>query len=473
MPRILIVSAFFTPSRRIGARRPERFARYLTHLGWDVTVLTLRPEYMQPLDEVETPGDGTTLIRTHAWMPGDFLRRGVTRLRGTAGTDNSTSAGQRQGDTGGNDAGASPESSASQGGGLARGLYHRLLARLDFPDRWIGWRSIALRAVRGQTFDVVLGTLPPYTSVLIAREIARRTGARLVMDYRDPWTEAPLIDTVQQRAPALQARHRALEESCLRGADLLLGTSHRLCDWLRQRSSKPVLFTPNSYEASPRTSDAVHSGPKPLVYTGSLVYGRRLDPLFIAMARLAPEFGPETLRFVYAGDEGADVLQLAEKYGISNRVEVLGSIPREATLSLVRDALLAVVVTSPRYEYNVPGKLSELLSARVPMMLIAPADSDTTFLFRRHNIGWHHLPEDIDGIARNIRKALQGERPQPVDVPSLQSEHVMAALDHALRQLIGAPHPDSCSGAGIRSAVSEPVVRQSTERSRRTRTDSA
>ena len=77
MPSILIVSAFFPPSLRIGAKRPARMARFLAASGWDVTVLTMR-ERREP-GTVALPAhelsSGVHVIRTGAWTPVDALRR--------------------------------------------------------------------------------------------------------------------------------------------------------------------------------------------------------------------------------------------------------------------------------------------------------------------------------------------------------------------------------------------------------------
>jgi len=297
-PRLLIVSAIFPPSRKIGARRPERFARHLVQRGWDVTVLTLRESYAQPLNEGWTPPPGVSIVRTRAFMPGDALRGAADALHrlGARG-------GQRpiDGERAEDHVGAFPAAPGPAARATARPLrdaFWRALSRAEFPDRWIGWKPFALAATRGLRFDAVLATLPPYSPALIARRLARRDSAIFAMDYRDPWTEAPRTGWDPALYAHLIERHRRVEDACLRSADLVLATSRTICRWLAPRAGIEPVFAPNSFDsrdASPRTRS------RTLVYSGSLAYGRSLEPVLTAMARLSNDPAGRELELVSRG----------------------------------------------------------------------------------------------------------------------------------------------------------------------------
>jgi len=427
VPRLLIVSAFFPPSRKIGARRPERLARRLAERGWDVTVLTPHASYGRPIDDGWTPPAGVRILRTHAFVPGNTLRRAASALHGLRA---------RLGPARGARDDLAPAPSAVPAvpsAGSSRPLrdaFWRMVSRAEFPDRWIGWEPFALAAARGLDFDAVLATLPPYTPALIARRIAKRHGAIFALDYRDPWTEAPRTDWDPALYAHLVDRHRRVEDACLRDADVVLTTSPTIGRWLAPRSGLAPVFAPNSFDgpvAPPRPRT------RTLVYTGTLAYGRSLTPILAAMAELADDPAGSALELVYAGTEGRQVIAEAARFGLGGRVRNLGYVSARESDAVGREALAAIVLVTPRYEYMLPGKLFEIVAARTPLLLIAPADADVVTICREHRLGWHHVPEDVPGIVASLRQALSGAAPTPTGLEALGTDHVINTVDRALR----------------------------------------
>jgi glycosyltransferase involved in cell wall biosynthesis len=330
-----------------------------------------------------------------------------------------------------------PSTQASEPPGTLRRLRDavwRTIARVEFPDRFVGWTPFALAAVAGRKFDAVLATLPPYTSALIARRIARRRGAVFALDYRDPWTEAPRAGWDPALYRHLLDRHRRVEDACLRAADVVFATSPTICRWLGPRAGIEPVFAPNSFDERREPVPVGMRSPE-IVYTGSLAYGRSLSPILAAMSRLAGVSSP-AVKLAYAGSDGAIVRAEASRLGLTDHVRDMGSLPAREAGQLLRNGLAAVVLVTAGYEYMLPGKLFEVLASGTPMLLIAPQDSDVAAMCRRLRLGWHHLPEDIDGIAESLRRALAGESPSPVELETLSTAHVIESVDRALRQAL-------------------------------------
>jgi glycosyltransferase involved in cell wall biosynthesis len=466
MPSILIVSAFFPPSLRIGSRRPARMALSLARSGWDVTVLTMNEwRNVRPVDMREEPmPPGVRVIRTGAWMPIDTLRRaGVAltrRLRRGSSSEGRGASAPPGAPSPRGDWGSGPRTAPAPEGavlgvspaGALKLWCARRLADLEFPDKYAGWLPYALLAARGQRWDVVLATIPPYTPAVIARALSARTGSPLVLDYRDPWTEAPRRDFGEGWHEGLRDRHRRLEDWCLAGTSLAVGVAPGICRFLEARTRADVLFAPNSYDeddpafrravapaagtaGSPAVSPRRMEGTARLVYAGTLAYGRSLDPVLAAIARLAPGVGSDRLRLVYAGPDGARVRRDAAARGVESFVEDLGTLGAGAAAALVRDATAVVVAVSEGYEYQYPGKIFDVVAARRPVLLLAPPGADAAELVRRHRLGWTHEPSEVEGLAESIRKAIAGETFQPEGLEIFETGRVMASLDAALRRL--------------------------------------
>src|SRR5262245_7358600 len=133
MPSILILSAFFPPSLRIGSKRPARMAHFLARSGWDVTVLT-----MDEGSRANAAPSGVRVIRTGVWTPVDTLRRsGVFLARRLRGGSRSDAAAARVATASGSGSdtptpGASPARAFSQ-------WCARRMADLEFPDKYVCW----------------------------------------------------------------------------------------------------------------------------------------------------------------------------------------------------------------------------------------------------------------------------------------------------------------------------------------------
>jgi glycosyltransferase involved in cell wall biosynthesis len=369
MPSILLITVAYPPSRLIGGRRPARMAMGLQALGWQVTVATLHPAYMAPLDAEGPPTPGIEILRSHALMPRVWLRRDTPAATAPSPPP----------------AAPSPKSAARPQQSW-RSALGRMLRQVEFPDDYAGWLPLALAQLRGRRFDVVLATLPPPTDALIGALAAKLCGAKLVLDYRDPWTEVMTADGSYglDRAfpPAEIALHRALEDRILRQAALVLAVTPKMTRWLAARTTKPVEFLPNGLDATPPATPLPRDQPLRLVYAGSLAYARSLDSVLAAIALLRQQFPPDKLRLTYAGPHGAELLRAAESHGVAAWIDNRGQLPNQQALQLYRGAAAGIVSVSARTDYSYPGKLFEILSAGCPILLCGPNDCDAAQLVR-------------------------------------------------------------------------------------------
>ena len=237
------------------------------------------------------------------------------------------------------------------------------------------------------------------------------------------------------------ARHRQLEDACLRAADLVLAVSPTACAWLAARTTAPVELFTNGYEPRPDVQPAPRPGadaPQRLVYAGSLAYGRTLAPVLRAMARLRAEgVGPQRLRLTYVGESRALVAADAQAAGVMDAVDLHDQMPQAAALQAIDAALAAVVLVSDAFAYQYPGKIFDIVARHRPILLVGPPGCDAAELLARHRLGWTHAPEDIAGIAGSLRAALGGDDPRPLDVETLSAAAVMTRLADRLGALVG------------------------------------
>lgn len=384
MRRVLFIAYLFPPIANSGTRRSLTFANRLPDHGWQPLVLTCEPDPqaqtdLELLHEVRA---GTrmervplksrlTATRWFGWLPGSMRARAVEALA------------------------------------------WRLKVHDGVPDEVAGWlepavqRALALFDDVG--FDVVYASGWPWTSFLVAREVARRTGRPYVLDYRDCWITGAehaweeLTDDQRDRAPALQ-------QQAARDASALITTTQTFAATIRGQLTAPPPFhvVPNGYEDSDfrRLPARVADGQLRIAYTGVWRPGYGLDDLYAAVALLRDWQHPLLQRLVIhaAGFKpGA-----AHAMGLAPWVTEHGLVPHRRAVEFMAssDVLYLPLPDGFQGRAALAGKHFEYLGSGRPILASAWADSETGRLVREAGGALRVDPGDVEGLAGVLADCL-------------------------------------------------------------------
>lgn len=441
-PRLLFLAYPFPPSPAIGAVRTWGMAKYLSRLGWRVTVVT--PD---PAGRVE-PAAVEDAAR-------QCEREGIARIF----------AGQLE-----HRAAQAAQQFASRPAQQIRWFLMRRLYRclgMGLEERW--WRT-CLEACAGLMpgeFDLVLATGSPFRSFLAARHLALRLGVPYVLDYRDPWSLGVHFSRWQQ------VLARPMERRVLRDAAASLTVSPSLAQVQGRRFSAfpPPRVVSNGYD--PEGFQEIQPVVFPnfaVVYTGNFYTGQReIDPVVQAV-RLAAErmpAGAPRIRLHYYGTGDAHVRDAARHHGAEDLVECHGRVLRAEALSTVRGAGVVVVITSMKERTAgvekgiVTGKLFEPLGMGVPILLVAPRGSDAAAIVEGSDAGRSFCAPEIGAMAQWLMDCAAGSAGHRYDPPSAYSWPELARqLDGILAPLAAGqtsigPAPAAC-GIGGREGEGRP-----------------
>ena len=201
----------------------------------------------------------------------------------------------------------------------------------------------------------------------------------------------------------------------VRNAAALVTVSPIWAEQLRRRHGKAVEAIFNGYaeeDFPEHVPPSDHGEILTIRYTGSIYQGFR-DPsaVFAAIALL-----PDTLRnrvaVEFFGDAGDDVLGLARRHGIEDRVTVEPAVPyrRSLELQMTADVLLLLQWSDKRDEGNLPGKIFEYLYARRPILFIGYEHGAAAELIRKREAGFvSNTPERIlDQLQTWIKQKQEG-----------------------------------------------------------------
>jgi len=372
--RVLLVAYYFPPLGMGGIQRVAKWGKYFLRLGWEVTIVTVKPiTYYAFDDSLLDELKGARIIRTGSLDPARLLylfRRKKERAAG--GKEGSTSW-----------------------------LYWFFI-----PDARILWLPFALwrawREIRRQKIPFIVTSGPPHSSHFIGWILSKITGVKWVSDFRDSWLQGNLLPTPTRLHRWL---HRVMEKRILTDAHAVTATSQMLAESLAstgQRQAGTTHFLPNGYDADDFATPISKTDERfDVAYVGAissfadphtLIEGFRL---FVETAQLAP--AETRLHFI-----GADVTgQLAARVRENNLEEYVNSsgyLPHHEAIHALRRADLLVYLVCPgSFHALIPGKTFEYMAAGKPVLAIGDRIEGMQLLMQ-HAVVRHCDFDAIDAI---------------------------------------------------------------------------
>lgn len=452
---VVILSYYFPPHGGAGTQRFAKFAQHLPAFGYRPIVVTsddkVTPESALAQDEslLADIGEHTRVIRITdpSPSPADLVR---SKLRLNVDLESWAAAAERT----------------------------------------------LIKTIRDTGARVFIITCSPYAAAAIGDRVRDHTGAKFVLDLRDPWA---LEGWRTYPTPIHAVRDRTAMIRAIRNADAIIANTPASRDAFIEAAaitSQRVVTIPNGFDATDFSEDvAPASGPFRIVHVGTLhavtpperrlrhalrTRHRDIDEtarsgryLFEAIARLTRE-RPEiakSLQLDLIGHVDPSHEALAQSLGISSLITCHGYLPHRAAVAAMQAADLIFVplhaLHSRDPELIVPGKLYEALASGRPVLACVP-EGDAARLVRASEGGVVCPPDDPAKIASAIAAAFDARatgHPWPgADRSSLAAferasltRRLAHALDAVVRRspLAIGPDPFQIADATARQPVIE------------------
>jgi glycosyltransferase involved in cell wall biosynthesis len=416
---LLFLAHRFPPLNTSGSVRAHYIAKYLTLLGWDVTVVTPHASVWRKVDDpqltaVALDREGIRRIYTDQklrFLDPEPLNASDDKIRRFAGAG-------------------------------CRGLARRL--GIDKGTGWIREAERACSNLSAGDVDLIFATGQPFAAFHLAKRLSDKLNCPYVLDYRDLWTQNPHLHIalrpmrIRQEARLLQgaAAVTIVSQSCAEAMD----RSYRLGPKLHVVS--------NGYDPDELSqAEPYQFGHFAIVYTGIFYAPKRVvTPIMAALKKLKESSGDGCSRkwyFHYYGPQQNHVIDEAKRFGVIDRVVVHGVVPRKEALAAVRGAGLAVVITSVFDSLEledkgiVTAKVFEALGLKTPILLIAPSGSDVEAIVGETQSGQSFGGDNVDGIAEFLREHLLAARCRTKDSESYAWTTISRKLDSILRKVVG------------------------------------
>jgi len=331
--------------------------------------------------------------------------------------------------------------------GVGRRIGGETLPRWFFwPDDAVVWSVLAVmkaqRAMKRYGADVIYASGGPFSSFLAGAALKFLSGLPLILDFRDPWTQNSIRNWPTRAHFRID---QALEKFALTAADAVImntptAREHLLFQY-PDLAADSVYVLPNGYD------EQVFSTARPLdksripfriVHAGKFYgpgagpgqrsasglvdrirqkadallsynpYGIQRDahsPMFLlqALAALFEDHPELKCKFevLLAGPPHSGISHLIRQLGLSQSVQVLGFVPHETCVSLLKSADL-LLLTHFAFSGDVKnpyvgGKTYEYMASGKPILALL-TDSDAKNIVRESGLGIICPPTDVEAI---------------------------------------------------------------------------
>lgn len=397
-----------------GVQRTVKFVRYLDRFSpW---VLTLRPdrypEFFSADNATALPVAGERIEYAGALDLFSILLQFREWVRPNG--PSSQAAESRSSET-------VPTTPTVEGAGRFQAIKDLVSGLLRFPDYAHPWIFPAIlkgrELIRRQNIDVIFATGMPWTSLTVGWCLKKLTGAKLMVDFRDPWV-GNLFASPKPRL--IQRMESGLERRIVSDADLVsLNTDPLREEFIERYPHVPAnrfVTLPNGFDphdfadisSSEAPGKADGNGPSLTVSHAGFLYGMR-DPRPLLEAvdvirRETPEIA-ERIRFEQMGDIQLtyDPHQWAAERNLTAQFADRGSLPYRECLQRMAGSDILLIIQQDTLT-QIPSKLYEYIYLNKPILTIASREGALGRAIETHGFGEIFTPDEVAGIADYLRR---------------------------------------------------------------------
>ena len=374
--KVLIICYYWPPAGGSGVQRHLKFAKYLRDFGWEPVIYTVsNGEYPEtdPSLLSEVP-QGIKIIRRPILEPYSFYKFFSGKKKQEKITPNFFS-----------------QKNTSFFSKTA------IFLRSNFfiPDARMWWIKPSVKYLNKylteHPVDAIISTGPPHSLHMIGMEVSKALNIPWLSDFRDPWTN---IDYFKELTllPNARQKHERLEKEVLTNANTVVTVSPTWACELGEIGNRKVEVITNGFDETDFKANTTKLDEKfTIVHPGMFSKARNHETFWEALAEMRKEnsYFANDVKIVFYGITDPSVNVFAEKYGLTDCLEINSYLPHDKIVDIMASAwvLLLSVHDSKNLQGFVPGKLFEYLAARRPILCLGPENGDSAGIISESKAG--------------------------------------------------------------------------------------
>jgi len=428
--KVLIIAYYWPPSGGSGVQRWLKFVKYLPGFGWTPYVFTPENPSFGVLDESlasDIPIEAE-VIRFPIWEPYELFFK-LSSLFGKKKTA------------------ATATMVAGKEMSLAQKLSAWIRGNFFIPDPRIFWVRPSVRFLRdflkANEIRTIVTTGPPHSMHLIGYSLKKKNPSiRWIADFRDPWSEWGLLDSLLVGSLARKV-HRRMERRVLRLADEVITITPFYVERFRSLAERNVTLLTNGYDEDDFKDLSIQDTKKFVIrHVGTI--NEKCDPRPFMFAAgelaLANEEFRNSIHIDFVGSVHPAFISFVNKSPLLTSITTFTPpVSHHDLIGLYgQSSLLLLVLTGYKDAAGyMPGKLFEYIATGLPILGTGPEDGDAATLLRNVGSGAMIIETDTSRIKQFVLGKYDGWKNKQHNEPaSAASSYSRKALTHQLTELL-------------------------------------
>jgi len=373
--RVLIIASSFPPSAAVGAKRFAFLSRILQKRYPELHVLTRKEKYMLAKDDSLSAGG--FVHRTGMYPAYPIKKNNIFKK-------------------------------------IFNRLWEDYLCLVEPHSGWILPTVVkGLQIIKDNKIDLIIATCPLCSSMVIGVLLSLMTKAKLILDYRDPWTNhnRTYCKIFGRRI------NEVFEKTSIRQASALVFCSRIMKDNLMDRLGKYTKATSYIVTNGFHNKDTIRplslgTARKNMVYSGNFYGERRIKLVARPLFHLLNEGSimKDSFCFHVFGKLNAEDKEEINKHGLQDIVKERPRVPYEQITRYLKGADILFLPSGSDVSYAIPFKFFDYLSVKRPILAIAPENSAVAEMMNQIDCGRLALINSEESILKNLRTMLHEEK---------------------------------------------------------------
>ena len=394
--KVLIITYYWPPSGGSGVQRWLKFVKYLPQFGWQPYVFTPENPSFTIKDESlqeDVPAE-VEVIRFPIWEPYQLFFS-ISRIfsKKTIQQSDFISTGKKS---------------------FSQKITSWIRGNFFIPDARVFWVKPSVAFLEGfiksNQIETIVTTGPPHSVHLIGLRLKKKNPSlKWLADFRDPWSEWDLLDTLSLTKLARKL-HRQKEHEVLATADKVITIAPFHVVRFEELGGRKVNLLTNGFDEDDfaaiqhkRTSKFA------LRHIGIVDELRDPRPILQSLKELCQNEADfeNSVEVEFIGNVNSAFVKYVTDDEVLNKLCTFrNTIPHSELLKLYgeTDVQLLVLAHTSIGPGNLPGKLFEYLASGNSILGIGPPNGDAANVLKETNAGLILDRIDHDGIKDSIMK---------------------------------------------------------------------
>ncbi len=317
------------------------------------------------------------------------------------------------------------------------------------PDARIFWvkpsATFLNDFIKSNQIDTIITTGPPHSVHLIGLKLKKKNPSlKWVADFRDPWTEWDLLDTLSLTKMA-RSMHKRQESDVLKNADRIVTIAPFHVERLEELSGRKVDLITNGFDEDD-FKNIIHISTNKFTirHVGIVDELRDPRPVMEAIKELCNDNAElaNKIQVEFIGNVNSSFKEFIDQDVVLSKITLFGGqMPHSQLLALYgqTDLQLLVLAYTAIAPGNLPGKFFEYLASGNPILAIGPVAGDAAAVLVKTKAGEIFERSDKLGIQKSFltyyNNWKEGRRVVDRDVSAYTREKLTQQLTRLLEEL--------------------------------------